>query len=178
MMGGSSVLSSAALKSSETSASCGGEDASLTPTSLLPLRMMERLGGWVVEDGTEDSKRAFELCEEELAVLLLLLGGSMVDRERSRDCLDWRNFGNLDEEGDEELRDLEDIRIMMSREKKEKVGGCALSAALLVAVLSWPVQSRNGVAKLVSAKSRSLAQIHTHHLLFLFFSSPCTEKKE
>jgi len=140
--------------------------------------MMERLGGWVVEDGTEDSKRAFELCEEELAVLLLLLGGSMVDRERSRDCLDWRNFGNLDEEGDEELRDLEDIRIMMSREKKEKVGGCALSAALLVAVLSWPVQSRNGVAKLVSAKSRSLAQIHTHHLLFLFFSSPCTEKKE
>jgi hypothetical protein len=112
MMGGSSVLSSAALKSSETSASCGGEDASLTPTSLLPLRMMERFGAWVVEENTGGSTR-----EDELAVLLLLLllAGSIMDRERSRYCLDWRNFGNLDEfavvEGDEELRDLEDIRI-------------------------------------------------------------------
>lgn len=110
MTGGSSVLSSAALKSSETSASCGGEDASLTPTSLLPLRMMDRFGVWVVEEGTGGSKR-----EDELAVLLLLLAGSIMDRERSRYCLDWRNFGNLDElevvEGDEELRDLEDIRI-------------------------------------------------------------------
>jgi hypothetical protein len=38
-----------------------------------------------------------------------------MDRERSRDCLDWRNFGNLEElagvEGDGEWRDLEDIRI-------------------------------------------------------------------
>ena len=110
MMGGSSVLSSAALKSSETSASCGGDDASLTPTSLLPLRMMERFGVWVVEEGPGGSTR-----EDELAVLLLLLAGSTMDRERSRYCLDWRNFGNLEEfedvEGDEELRDLEDIRI-------------------------------------------------------------------
>ena len=110
MMGGSSVLSSAALKSSETSASCDGEEVSLTPTSSLPLRMMERFEAWVVGGGTGGSKR-----EEELAVLLLLLAGSIMDRERSRYCLDWRNFGNLDEfevvEGDEELRDLEDIRI-------------------------------------------------------------------
>lgn len=46
---------------------------------------------------------------------LLLLGESTMERERSRYCLDWRNFGNLDEfaavEGDEELRDFEDIRI-------------------------------------------------------------------
>jgi hypothetical protein len=81
----------------------------LTPTSLLPLRMMERFGAWVIEEGTDDSER-----EDELAVLLLL-AGSIMDRERSRDCLDWRNFGNLDEfavvEGDEELRDLDDIRI-------------------------------------------------------------------
>jgi hypothetical protein len=50
-----------------------------------------------------------------LLLLLLLLAGSIMDRERSRYCLDWRNFGNLDEfevvEGEEELRDLEDIRI-------------------------------------------------------------------
>jgi len=82
----------------------------LTPMSLPPLRMMERFGAWVVEEGTDDSK-----LEDELAVLLLLLAGSIMDRERSRDCLDWRNFGNLDEfavvEGDEELRNLEDIRI-------------------------------------------------------------------
>jgi hypothetical protein len=84
----------------------------LTPTSLLPLRMIERFGAWVVEEGTvtDGSKR-----EDELAVLLLLLAWSIMDRERSRDCLDWRNFGNLDEfevvEGDEELRDFEDIRI-------------------------------------------------------------------
>ena len=63
--------------------------------------------------GTGGSKR-----EDELAVLLLLLllAGSIMERERSRDCLDWRNFGNLDEfvvmEGVEELRDLEDIRII------------------------------------------------------------------
>lgn len=48
-------------------------------------------------------------------MLLLPLAGSIVDRERSRDCLDWRNFGNLEEfagvKGDEEWRDLEDIRI-------------------------------------------------------------------
>ena len=110
MMGGSSVLSSAALKSSETSASCGGEDASLTPTSLLPLRMMERFGACDVGEGTGGSER-----EDELAVRLLLPAGSIMDRERSRYCLDWRNFGSLDElavvEGDEELRDLEDIRI-------------------------------------------------------------------
>ena len=77
---------------------------------------MERFEAWVVEEGTagtDGSKR-----EEELAVLLLLLllaAGSIMDRERSRDCLDWKNFGNLDEfvvvEGDEELRDFEDIRI-------------------------------------------------------------------
>jgi len=74
--------------------------------------MMERFGAWVVEEGTgtDGSKR-----EDELAVLLLLLAWSIMARERSRDCLDWRNFGNLDEfevvEGDEELRDFEDIRI-------------------------------------------------------------------
>ena len=75
---------------------------------------MERFEAWVVEEGTGSagSKR-----EDELAVLLLLLllAESIMERERSRDCLDWRNFGNLDEfvvvEGDEELRDLEDIRI-------------------------------------------------------------------
>jgi hypothetical protein len=73
--------------------------------------MMERFGAWVVEEGTGTggSKR-----EDELAVLPLLLL-SIMDRERSRYCLDWRNFGNLDEfavvAGDGELRDLEDIRI-------------------------------------------------------------------
>jgi hypothetical protein len=73
--------------------------------------MMERFEVWVVEEGTgtDGSER-----EDELAVLPLLLL-SIMDRERSRYCLDWRNFGNLDEfaavEGDEELRDLEDIRI-------------------------------------------------------------------
>lgn len=62
MMGGSSVLSSAALKSSEMSASCGGDEASLTPNNLLPLRMSERLGFCDVEgeeDGSE--KSVFEL---------------------------------------------------------------------------------------------------------------------
>lgn len=48
-------------------------------------------------------------------MLLLPLAGSIMDRERSRDCFDWRNFGSLDGfagvEGDEEWRDLEDIRI-------------------------------------------------------------------
>ena len=115
MMGCSSVLSSRALKSSETSASCGGDEASLTPDSLLPLRMGVRFGTWVVEGERDGSKGAFELWEDELAVLLLPLAGSIVDRERSRDCLDWRNFGNLEEfagvKGDEEWRDLEDIRI-------------------------------------------------------------------
>src|SRR5258708_1573553 len=115
MMGGSSVLSSAALKSSETSASCGGGDASLTPNNLLPLRMMERFEAWVVGGERDGSKSAFELWEDELAVLLLPLAGSIMERERSRDCLDWRNFGNLEElagvEGDGEWRDLEDIRI-------------------------------------------------------------------
>jgi len=77
--------------------------------------MMERFVAWIIEGGTDGSMRAFELWEEELAVLLPLLAGSIMERERSRDCLDWRNFGNLDEfvvvEGDELLRDLEDIRI-------------------------------------------------------------------
>ena len=71
MMGGSSVLSSAELKSSETSASCSGEEVSLTPDSLLPLRMRERLG--VCEDEGEAcaSKLTLELCGDELAMLPL-----------------------------------------------------------------------------------------------------------
>ena len=96
MMGGSSVLSSAALKSSETSASCGGEEVSLTPDSLLPLRMRERLR--VCEDEGEAcaSKLTLEPCEDELAILPLPLAGSTIDLDLSRVCLDWRNFGNLD----------------------------------------------------------------------------------
>lgn len=93
MMGGSSVLSSAVLKSSETSASCGGEEASLTPDSLLVLRMRERLG--VCEDEGEAcaSKMTLELCEDERTTLL---AGSIMDLDLSRVCLDWRNFGNLE----------------------------------------------------------------------------------
>ena len=53
--------------------------------------------------------------EDELAVWLLLPAGTIMDWERSRYWLDWRIFCNLDElavaEGDEELQDLEDIRI-------------------------------------------------------------------
>ena len=71
---------------------------------------VEMYEAWVVGEGTGGSER-----EDELAVRLLLPVGSIMDRERSRYCLDWRNFGNLDElavvEGDEELQDLEDIRI-------------------------------------------------------------------
>src|ERR1700677_3089760 len=65
MMGGSSVLSSAVLKSSETSASCGGEEISLTPDSLPPLRL------GVCEDKGEAcvSKLTLEPCEDELAML-------------------------------------------------------------------------------------------------------------
>jgi hypothetical protein len=78
--------------------------------------MRERLGFCDVEgeeDGSE--KSVFEPWEDELAVLLLPLAGSIMDLERSRVCLDWRNFGSLEEfagvEADEEWRDFEDIRI-------------------------------------------------------------------
>lgn len=96
MMGGSSVLSSAILKSSERSVSCDGEEASLTPDSLLALRMRERLG--VCEDEGEAcaSKLILELYEDELAMLLLPLAGSIMDLDLSRVCLDWRNFGSLE----------------------------------------------------------------------------------
>ena len=96
MTGGSSVLSSAVLKSSETSASCSGEEVFLTPNSLLPLRMRERLG--VCEDEGEAcaSKLTLEPCENELAMLPLPLARSIMDLDLSRVCFDWRNFGNLD----------------------------------------------------------------------------------
>ena len=68
MMDGSSVLSSAMLKSSEMSASCGWEDI-LMPTSLLPLCMMERFGAWVVGEGMGGSEK-----KDELAMQLLLPG--------------------------------------------------------------------------------------------------------
>jgi len=88
----------------------------LTPKSLLPLRMRERFGLWVVDGEEDDSERGvFELWEEELAALLLPLAGSIMDLERSRICLDWRNFGSLEGfagvEADEEWRDLEDMEI-------------------------------------------------------------------
>ncbi len=92
MMGGSSVLSSAVLKSSETSASCGGEEASLTPDNLLALRMRERLGVCEDEGEPAPSRMALELCEEELAA------ASIMDLDLSRVCFDWRNLGNLEEE--------------------------------------------------------------------------------
>ena len=96
MMGGSSMLSSAILKSSETSVSCGGEEVSLTPDSLLPLCMREHLG--VCEDEGEAcaSKLTLKLCEDELAMLSLLLAGSIMDLDLLQVCVDWRNFGNLD----------------------------------------------------------------------------------
>jgi hypothetical protein len=92
MMGGSSVLSSAVLKSSETSASCGGEEVSLTPDSLPPLRL------GVCEDEGEAcaSKLTLEPCEDELAMLPPPLAGSIMDLDLSRVCLDWRNLGNLE----------------------------------------------------------------------------------
>jgi hypothetical protein len=71
--------------------------------------MMERFGAWVVEEGTGTDGSKMQV----LPVLLL----SIMDRERSRCCLDWKNFGNLDKfavvEGDEESRDLEDIKIKL-----------------------------------------------------------------
>jgi hypothetical protein len=73
-LGGSSALSSAVLKSSETSVSYGGEDASLTPRSLLPLHMMERFGAWVVREGTGGLER-----EDELAVWLQLPAALIMD---------------------------------------------------------------------------------------------------
>jgi hypothetical protein len=92
MMGGSSVLSSAVLKSSEMSASCGGEEDSLTPDSLPPLRL------GVCEDEGEAcaSKLTLEPCEDELAMLPPPLAGSIMDLDLSRVCLDWRNLGNLE----------------------------------------------------------------------------------
>lgn len=89
MMGGSSVLSSAVLKSSETSASWVGEEVSLTPESLLLLRL------GVCEDEGEACASKM-LCEDELAMLLLPLAGSTMDLDLSRVCLDWRNLGNLE----------------------------------------------------------------------------------
>jgi hypothetical protein len=78
--------------------------------------MRERFGLWVVDGEEDDSERGvFELWEEELAALLLPLAGSIMDLERSRICLDWRNFGSLEGfagvEADEEWRDLEDMGI-------------------------------------------------------------------
>ena len=115
------MLSSAALKSSDMSASCGREEVSLTPSSLLPLRMRERFGPCVVVGAAGDSKSTFELWEEEL----LPLAGSIIDLDRSRVCLDWRNFGNLEmfagvEEVVDELRDLEDIRIERANKREEE----------------------------------------------------------
>lgn len=53
-------------------------------------------------------------------MLLLPLAASIMDLERSRVCLDWRNFGNLEVlvgvEAEDEWRDLEDIRIGRERE--------------------------------------------------------------
>lgn len=92
MMGGSSVLSSAVLKSSEMSASCGCEEVSLTPVSLTPLR----LGVWEEEGEGCPSKLTLEPCEDELAMLPPPLEGSIIDLDLSRVCLDWRNFGNLE----------------------------------------------------------------------------------
>jgi hypothetical protein len=91
MMGGSSVLSSAALTSSETSASYGGEEVSLTPDSLLPLRL------GVCEDEGEAcaSKLTFELCEDELAMLPPPLEGSIMVLDPSGVCLDWRTLDSL-----------------------------------------------------------------------------------
>lgn len=127
-MGGSSVPSSAAPKSSDRSASWSGGDTSLRPSSLLPLRMRERFGDWIIEGEDGESKRTFELWDDELAVLLLPLAGSIMDLDRSRVCLDWRNFGNLDGfagvEADVEWRALED---MMKRERevvRRRRGSC------------------------------------------------------
>ena len=92
MMGGSSVLSSAVLKSSEMSASCGWEEDSLTPVSLLPLR----LGVWEDEGEACPSKLILEPSEDELAILPPPLAGSIMDLDLSRVCLDWRNLGNLE----------------------------------------------------------------------------------
>jgi hypothetical protein len=92
MMGGSSVLSSAVLRPSETSASCGEEGISLTPDSLLPLR----LGACEDEGEACASKLTLEPCEDELAMLPPPLAGSIMDLDLSRVCLDWRNLGNLE----------------------------------------------------------------------------------
>jgi len=75
--------------------------------------MRERFGDWIIEGEDGESKRTFELWDDELAVLLLPLAGSIMDLDRSRVCLDWRNFGNLDGfagvEADVEWRALEDM---------------------------------------------------------------------
>ena len=96
MTGGLSVLSSAVLKSSETSASCRGEEVFLTPDSLLPLHMRERLG--VCEDKGEAcaSKLTLKPCKDELAMLPLPLARSIMDLDLLWVCFDWRIFGNLD----------------------------------------------------------------------------------
>ena len=78
MIGGSSVLSSAILEFSETSVSCSGKEVSLTPNSLLPLRMREHL---------RVCKDEGEACASKLTLKLCNL---------SRVCLNWRNFGHLD----------------------------------------------------------------------------------